>query len=231
MLFDCFDRIRVVNLPHRTDRRAEMEREFRRVGLDRDPRVAFFDAISCADRGPFLRRGSHGNFRSQLTLIKEAAEADEAILILEDDCDFRVPEVLEFEMPDQWDIFYGGYLDASDSDNLADSDIIGSHFMGFSSRAAKAAARYLTDYLEPDFVPDPRAAAEPGYDPAIRPPIDGAYVWFRRAHPELRTVFSQLGVQRPSRTDVGEQRWFDRAHGVRELAGLARKTLRQLGLR
>lgn len=208
-----------------------MEREFRRVGLGGDPRVTFFDAISCADSGPFLRRGSHGNFLSQLALLKEAAVANESILILEDDCDFLVPQVLEFEMPERWDIFYGGYLDARDPDNLDGSDIVGSHFMGFSPRAAQAAARYLTDYLEPDFAPDPRAAAEPGYDPAIRPPIDGAYVWFRRAHPELRTVFSQLGVQRSSRTDVGDQRWFDRTPGVRELAGLARKAAKGLGLR
>ena len=231
MLFNRFDRIRIVNLPHRKDRRSEMERELRRVGLERAPRVGFFPAVSTTEKGPFWRPGDNGCFLSHFSILKEAAEAGESVLILEDDCDFLVPQVLEFEMPDSWDVFYGGYLAASNPDNLDDSEIIGSHFMGFSSRAAKAAAKYLTDYLEPDFPPDPRAAAEPGFNPAIRPSIDGAYVWFRRAHPELVTVFSMVGTQRPSRTDIGQLKWFDRTSGVRELAGLMRKTTRRLGLR
>ena len=231
MLFNSFDRIRIVNLPHRKDRRAEMERELRRIGLEREPRVAFFPAVATAEKGPFWRPGDNGCFLSHFSILKEAAEAGDSVLILEDDCDFLVPQVLEFEMPDSWDVFYGGDLAASNPDNLDDSEIIGSHFMGFSSRAAKAAAKYLTDYLEPDFPPDPRAAAEPGFNPAIRPSIDGAYVWFRRAHPELVTVFSMVGIQRPSRTDIGQLKWFDRTPGVRELAELARKTARRLGLR
>ena len=56
-------------------------------------------------------------------------------------------------------------------------------------------------------------------------------MWFRRAHPELVTVFSMVGTQRPSRTDIGQLKWFDRTSGVRELAGLMRKTTRRLGLR
>ena len=95
-------------------------------------------------------------------------------------------------------------------------------------RAAKSAAEYLTAYLEPDFKPDPRAASEPGFNPAIKPPIDGAFVWFRRARPDLVTVFADLGYQRSSRTDVGAKKWFDRIIGVRELVGLARRVVRRL---
>lgn len=221
-LFAAFDRIRVVNLPQRTDRRAEMERELRAAGLLGDARVAFFPAVACSDPGPFLRVGSHGAFRSHLTLLREAADAGESILILQDDCDFLLPELEAYRLPPRWDLFYGGYV-AHDPANLAESDIIGAHFMGFSPRAAQVAADYLTRYLEPDFTPDAKSAAMPNFNPAIRPPIDGAFVWMRRAHPELVTVFAMLGAQRPSRTDIGDQRLFDRIPGLRTLAGWARR--------
>lgn len=224
-LFAAFDRIRVVNLPQRKDRRAQMERELRAAGVLGDPRVAFFPAIACSDPGPFRRVGSHGAFCSHLALLREAAEADQSILILQDDCDFLLAELEGYRLPPQWDLFYGGYV-ASDPDNLVDSDIIGAHFMGFSRRAAKVSADYLTRYLGPDFPPDAKAAAQPGFDPAIRPPIDGAFVWMRRAHPELVTVFAMLGAQRPSRTDIGDQRLFDRIPVLRTLAGWARRLRR-----
>ncbi|WP_432199772.1 hypothetical protein ACRAQ7_08695 [Erythrobacter sp. W53] len=221
-LFAAFDQIRIVNLASRTDRRAEMERELASVGLRDDPRVAFFPAISCEDSGPFLRKGSNGAFQSHLTLLRGAAEAGQSILIFQDDCDFLAAEMAKYTLPDRWDIFYGGYV-ASDPDNLATSDIIGAHFMGFSPQAAKTAAEYLTRYLEPDFPLDAQAAAKPGFDPAIRPPIDGAFVWMRRAHPELVTCFAMLGVQRRSRTDIGDQRVWDQIPVVRTLAGIARR--------
>jgi glycosyl transferase, family 25 len=225
-VFSPFERIRIVNLASRPDRRAEMEGQLASVGLAGDPRVEFFEALSFDDPGPFLRKGSRGAFMSHLALLAEAAAAGQSILILQDDCDFLVPEIDDFVMPECWDVFYGGYT-ASDPLNPAESDIIGAHFMGFSPRAAGAARRYLTEYLGRDFKPDQRAAAEPDFDPDIRPPIDGAFVWFRRAHPELRTVFAMLGVQRSSRTDIGDQRWFDKVAGLRNLAGLLRRLLRR----
>jgi glycosyl transferase, family 25 len=224
-LFAAFDRIRIVNLASRTDRRAEMEGQLVRVGLDTDPRTEFFAALSFDQPGPFRRTGSHGAFQSHLALLRGAAEAGESILILQDDCDFLLPQISDYRLPDQWDIFYGGYH-ASNPANLAESDIVGAHFMGFSPRAVRVAVDYLTLYLEPDFVPDTRAAADPAFDPAIRPPIDGAFVWLRRAHPELITVFEMLGVQRASRTDIGDKRFFDRVPGLRTLATIARRIRR-----
>jgi len=223
MLFHDFECIWVVNLPHRKDRRAEMESQLAKVGLLGDPRVKFFEALSFEDAGPFRRVGSHGAFKSHLALL---SRAEGPTLILQDDCDFLLPAVLDYELPPDWDIFYGGYV-ATDPENPEAGDIIGAHFMGFSGRAAKAAAAYLTAYLEPNFQPDPRASREPGFDPAFRPPIDGALVWFRRAHPELRTVFAMLGMQRASRTDIGDQKWFDKLPLIRGLAELTRKVLRR----
>lgn len=224
-IFAHFDRIRIVNLTKRTDRRAEMERELARVGMFGDPRVAFFPAVVCSDAGPFRRVGSHGAFRSHLALLSEAAAAGQSILILQDDCDFLLPEIERYLPEPGVDILYGGYV-ASDPTNLAESDIIGAHFMGFSRHAAAVAADYLSRYLEPHFPPDAKASAQPGFDPVIRPPIDGAFVWMRRAHPELVTRFAMLGVQRRSRTDIGDQRLFDRIPVLRTIAAWVRSRRR-----
>jgi glycosyl transferase family 25 len=227
-LFDGFDRIRIVNLESRADRRREMERQLARVGLSGDPRVEFFKAIRTANPGPFRRAGSHGAYLSHVHLLQQAGEAGESILILQDDCDFLFAEIEGYRLPPSWDIFYGGYT-ADDPQGLEASDIVGAHFMGFSPAAASLACEYLLQlYHFPDFPADPRAARGEGFDPAIRPPIDGALVWFRRAHPEMKTVFAMLSHQRSSRTDIGDRRWFDKLPGLRGLAEAARKSKRSL---
>ena len=86
---------------------------------------------------------------------------------------------------DDCDIAYGGYLPA-DPNDLQSTDIIGAHCMGFSARAAQALAPFLSDLL----------------NHKSPPPIDGAYVWFRRQREGFRTEFAQpvVAVQRPSRS-------------------------------
>lgn len=203
----------VVSLPERLDRRREMRKEMARVGLD----FEFFDAIKTTDAGMFLRPGSHGCFLSHRQLLSMAAEQGQGIFILQDDCMFTVDHVT---IPD-CDIFYGGF-EASDPKNPLESDIIGAHCMAFSPLAAKLASRYLNDYLEPDFEVDPKAAREPNYNPNIRPPIDGAFVWFRRRHPEIRTVFDKIAVQRASCSDVTPSR-IDRVPGLRVIGNQVRR--------
>ena len=226
-IFDQFDVIRVVNLVERADRRREMDAQFRAVGLLGDPRIAYFPAIRADGPGMFRRVGSHGNFLARIALFKEACRQNASILILEDDCNFLIPEIFEARLSEGWDIFYGGYEMVGDR-APQDSELIGSHFMAFSARAATLGADYLTRYLQPDFEPDPVAAADPGYDPAIRPPIDGAMVWMRRAYPDLSTVFERVSVQRSSRSDVSGGKAIDRVPVIRELAGFARQVRNRL---
>ena len=205
-IFDQFDRIRIVNLPYRTDRRRAMDRELAKVGLSGDPRVSYFDAIRPEIAGSFTSIGARGVYASQKTLLGDAAAAGESLLILEDDCIF-LPGARNRIFPDDWDIFYGGYH-ASLPGDLACSDIQGAHMMGFS----KQGARLVFDYLD-----------QLRYD-GIHPPIDGAYVWFRRANPEVRTLFAEppLAGQRPSRSDIASLAWFDRLPFLRSAATLAR---------
>lgn len=219
-VFSSYDSIRIVNLASRTDRRRQMERELAGLGLRIGGKVSFFPAIRCDDAGPFLRVGSNGAYRSHLAILREARDAGQSVLILQDDCQF-LPEARDWPLPVGTDIFYGGY-EASDPDDLHGSEIIGAHFMGFSAAAVRLAVPWLEALLDPAFPPDPQAAAKPGFDPRIRPPIDGALVWFRRAHPELRTEFAMLSIQRSSRTDIGDARFFDRIPVLNRIAGWAR---------
>ena len=225
MIFDHYDRIQIVSLPRRHDRRRAMLRELRNAGQAGNGRISFFDAIRVDDRGVFRSVGSHGCYLSHLQLLTEAADAGHSVLILQDDCTF-LPTIRDpLELAD-CDIFYGGFL-ASNPSDLHGSDIIGAHFMGFSDVAARKASIYLRNLLDPGFPADPAAAAQPGFDPAVRPPIDGACVWFRRAHPELKTMFHLVANQRSSRSDITPARFFDRIWGLRALSSVARHVRRQ----
>jgi glycosyl transferase family 25 len=208
---DCFDRIRVINLAERRDRRREMERELAAISLAVDPRVSFFPAIRPADASDFTSVGARGVYLGQLAILREAAAANESVLILEDDCTFE-PTTNDYSADGDWEIFYGGY-EAANPDDLVNSDIIGAHMMGFTAAGAKAVVAYL-DALT--------------YE-GIHPPIDAAYIWFRRAHPEVITRFAipPLAHQRSSRSDIAP-RFFDRMLGMREAAEFARRIKRAL---
>lgn len=217
MLFDRFDQIRIVSLPERNDRRRFMSRQLKHLGLIDDPRVQFFDAYKTPDPGLFRKAGSHGCFLSHLEILRSAAEHNQSVLILQDDCEF-FPEVRTYVLP-ECDVFYGGYYT---NDESLTGEIIGAHFMGFSRIAASKAAAYLARYLDPSFPPDKSASQEPGFDERIRPPIDGAFVWFRRAHPELRTEFAVLSRQISSRSDISPH-LADRLPVFRGAAALLRQ--------
>ena len=51
-LLDYFQHCFIINLPHRTDRRREVEYELRRIGIDQnDSRVTFFPAVRPEEPG------------------------------------------------------------------------------------------------------------------------------------------------------------------------------------
>ena len=195
-MFVAFDRVRVINLPSRSDRRRQMRKELQKVGA----RGEFFPAIKPNLSGfglLFTSPGMFGSFLSHAAIVREAAQAGERVLILEDDCNF-LPRAASYPVP-PCDVFYGSHAEDTD-------EMIGVHCMGFSRRAVQLLDGYLEEYLTPGFELDPQAASLPTYDPTIRPPIDGAYVWFRRRYPELVTHFALLTYQRPSRSDCTPSR-------------------------
>ena len=211
-IFDHFDRIRVVNLSDRTDRRREMDRELAAVGLDGDPRVAYFAAIRPSDAGDFTSIGARGCFASHQAILREAVQTNESVLILEDDCSFMADAADRYLAPG-WDIFYGGYTAATPGD-LHASDIQESHMMGFSRQGAQRVSSYLEQLR---------------YE-GIHPPIDAAYVWYRRANPDVVTKFAvpPLGEQRSSRSDIADLKWFDRSPLTRGGANALRRLRRAM---
>lgn len=205
-IFDHFERIRIINLPERKDRRRAMDRELGKVGLTGCARLEYFDAIRPTSAGSFTSIGARGVYESQKALLQEAARDGVSLLMLEDDCCFDPGAVAQIVSPN-WDILYGGYI-AANPDDLMHSDIQGAHMMGFSRKGAKLVSEYLAN-LEPE---------------GIHPPIDAAYVWFRRAFPAVPTVFAKpiIANQRPSRSDIAALAWYDRTPLIRTGANLLR---------
>lgn len=231
-LTDYFDRIYVINLPARADRRKEMTGELKRIGLSFDcPKVRLFPAVRPDDAGPFPSIGARGCFMSHLGILTEARQNGfERILLLEDDLNFvknfarKIKSVLNGLPETAWSVFYGGYGFAGEVtlkpvDGLAriapDIGIRLTHFVGLQEPALGMAADYFTAML----------AKQPG-DPTGGPMhVDGAYSWFRKDNPELVTIGAcpELGYQRPSRSDILLPGWKDKAPLIRGLVGLGRK--------
>jgi glycosyl transferase family 25 len=225
VFFDQFDKIYIVNLKSRTDRRREMQAQMRQLGLSNDPKVHYFEAVEKADPGPFLRKGSHGAFLSHLAILKANEHSDRTILILQDDCDF-LPGARNAEVTAEWDIFYGGYHQLDPGD-VHDSNIQGAHCMAFRPHVISP----LVNFLEAVYARRARFEHASVSDYSIAPPIDGAIVWFRRAHPELRTVFHQISYQRSSKTDIGNPSAIDRFPTVACISRLVLRLVRRVRIR
>ncbi len=55
--------------------------------------------------------------------------------------------------------------------------------------------------------------------------VDGAYSWFRAAHPQCLTIapVRSISVQRSSRSDIHPLRWFDRIPVLAPIVGSLRR--------
>lgn len=236
-MLDSIGPMRVINLPARADRRREFARSLETLGITAtDPRVSFFPAIRPQDPGGFPSIGARGCFMSHLEVLREARLAgNNGLIVCEDDLDFapdfctRFPAALRQLETTQWQIVYTGHYDLPIEFGGYGSDafaslapfhrVRGTHFLMYRSEAIAL----LVDYLEAMLL------RQPG-DPAGGPMhVDGALNHFRRDHPNVRVFVSTppLGVQRPSRTDVHSLPWFDRVPVLRDIATIARRSLRR----
>jgi glycosyl transferase family 25 len=229
-LTDCFDVIYIINLESRTDRLREVSAQLAKLSLGIDgQRIRHFSAVKPPDAGDFPTLGARGCFMSHLGILQACrAGGVKRVLILEDDAYFTADFAARFDSfsarlkTDAWSVFYGGWLsvtgeppDAQRQTLAPDSGVIGSHMVGLQGGAIADAAAYLEAMLR-------RPAGDPAGGPMH---VDGAYSWFRRAHPGRTTVIAvpPLSVQRPSRSDIHALPWFDRWPVLRELASLARR--------
>ena len=228
---NLFDAVYIINLPTRTDRRAEMIEQLQLAGIEEaDPRLVFFDAVRPDGPGGFPTVGARGCFMSHLGVLKRARDAGhQTILVLEDDVNFAIAgpddlEVLSRRLQEcDWDMVYPGFLSIDPPVELSSpvsvigpsSTVMGTHMMLIRRSLFDDAIDYLERMLT-------RPAGSPEGGPMH---VDGAYSWFRRTHPSFvtRVCSPPLGYQRPSRTDVHQLKWFDRMPVVRQLVGALRK--------
>ena len=74
-LSNYFERVVIINLPERTDRRRRMERQLEAAGIDpQRPPVEFFAGIRPAEAGGWPSIGSRGGFLSHDTVLRQAKE-------------------------------------------------------------------------------------------------------------------------------------------------------------
>ena len=227
-----FGATRIINLASRSDRRAEMRAQLRRIGVPDDaPDVAFFDAVRPHDAGGFPTLGTRGCFLSHLGVLEQAlARGHDSVLILEDDlnfsADFRVHiTAVSAELArSQWAIFYGGYaIDGQAAPTHAGAigaidpmlPVSCTHFVALRGSALHELPAYLRAIMG-------RAPGDADGGPMH---VDGAYSRFRREHPELQTMVAQpeLGYQRASRSDIHPLRWYDDWPFLREGVDWIRK--------
>jgi hypothetical protein len=207
---EYFQRIYVINLPQRRDRRREMARQLRMIGTGfSSSSVRLFEAVRPQTQDSFPSIGARG-------------------AILEDDLDFipgfssKFGAVAEELGREDWSMFYGGYVLPDSSQPQSNRALIPAdpslriqtaHFIALRGPAIGEVVDYLETLL-----------ARPGGDPRGGPMhVDGAYSWFRQAFPQRLTLLAtpQLGFQRSSRSDIHDLRWFDRVPGFRHtVAGL-----------
>lgn len=231
-LLSIFEHVFIVNLEFRTDRRREMEEQLGLIGLSLEhPRITLFPAVRPEDPGPWPSIGARGCFMSHLLILREAkAMGLRSVLILEDDLDWSRSflsggaAMLACLEGTGWAFVHGGYEDAGSEG--ADPGSAGlnpvppetglqmTHFIGLNGIIGPVEA-YLAAMTK-------RPAGDPQGGPMH---VDGAYSWFRRDTPGTRAwIFEPaIGVQRASRTDIADPKWFDRVPVLSAIVGLLRR--------
>lgn len=234
-LLATFDCIRIISLPARLDRRRSASVQLGKLGatIDGDA-IAFHDAVRPSDAGAFDTVGTRGCFLSHLEVLKAARQAGVAnLLILEDDVGFSrseraaMPGALAMLLRQDWGIFYGGSpvepLDSPLTPLEPDTSALLAHFIAFSAPVIKQLIPFLEAILT-------RPAGSPEGGPMH---VDGAYGWFRRAHPDIRALAAtpHLAHQTASRTDIHQLRGLDRVallHSFLRLLRTGKNKLRDL---
>jgi len=226
-LNDYFHVPRVINLPHRRDRRRQMRAQLKKARVHAE----FFSAARMKEAGDWPSAGARGCFDSHYRVLKQALESDAPnVLVMEDDLEFQ-PDfpaveqrvVREIAATD-WDLLYLGHLlDNSNSGpnalELTDEPVMTTYFYAVNASILPRLVCFLEQVRS-------RPAGHPLGGPQH---VDGALFMFRKQNPDVRTflVKPRLGLQSASRSDV-HAAWYDRlplAGWAINVARRARRTL------
>ena len=232
-IIEYFDRSYIINLPDRTDRRRQVEREFSRIGVKLSgDQVRFYPAIRPTEMAGFWDLGVRGNFLSHKNVLELAQREGLAnVLIFEDDVSFRhIDSAFERSLLTQlsredWDVIFFGYLLPPDEGLKGPlmrwpKDILGMHFYAVNGRFIGSMLQYMNE-----------CERRPRDHPLGGPmPTDGAYNHIRYVTSNTNFFLSvpNLAHQRSSRTDIASTRNFDRIIWLRPFLRSARAVKHQL---
>lgn len=230
---DFFDRVYVINLPERVDRRKGMEKELEKVGMKFQPgKVELFPAIRPDSAGPFESIGYRGAFLSHLTVLKQARELQlKNVLIMEDDLAFSEhfrkyeDSLIEQLQQTNWDIIQFGYFPEQSAVKVTDSnfatyqsftgEVIGAHFYAVNGKVLDRFIHFFETLLE-------RPAGHPQGGPMSPDGVFNIFPWQNQDIVRLILIPS-FGGQRSSRSDCyTDLKWFDRFPVFREITTVAR---------
>jgi hypothetical protein len=225
-MLDSFERIYVINLPHRTDRRASIEKQLGLLGMSlSDPEVILFEAVRPEDKGEWPSIGARGCFHSHLDVLKHAQRNGcRSVLLLEDDADWSKgfltdPLGILGELRSlRWEFLHGGNLQDAGHPSFEplapETGMQTTHFIALRG----VVIPHIITYLE---AMAGRKRGDPNGGPMH---VDGAYSWFRRDNPGTVAFVADppIAVQRPSRTDIHDLQWFDRLPLVKDVVNRLR---------
>lgn len=224
---EYFDHVRIINVASRDDRRAETRSEFARYGfaIDTD-RVKFFEAVTPTEACGFENPGVRGCFLSHLHVLKgAAAEGVSRLLVLEDDIQFsrhiqKLGSVATASLDQMsWDIAYFGHAlpnrPGEPGWHRVDGPMKLSHCYAVSGDGLPKLIDFLERILE-------RPAGHPDGGPMH---YDGALTTFIKNAPDVEAFYflPNLGLQRPSKTDLHTPSVWDRHQALKPLATVARR--------
>ena len=212
--FAAFERVLIISLPSRTDRRSETVQEFARHGWRiPDSRVRFFDAVSPQETAGFPSIGARGCFLSHLNILREACQGGaSSVLILEDDVAFTrdmdslARLAVDSLQAQEWDMAYFGHDYGDQPGSLRWIPIENprqqTHCYAVNGRTLPALVEFLEQILQ----------RPPGHPDGGPMHVDGALGTFIKRHPEVRALHCSrnLAYQRPSRTDIHQASALDR---------------------
>ena len=188
-MFSAFDSIRVISLPDRLDRRAQIEKQLSRVGLRvGEGSVRMFDAIRPTEDAGFPSIGARGCYLSHLQVLREAlADGTKRLLVFEDDALFtreiaHAGALKSLCVSDEWDFLYPGHIMLPAIPGPLhwvpkDDWLMCTHAYAVNRRVLKPLLAYLEDAL----------ARPVGHSDGGPMHIDAAYNYFMRDHPQVLT--------------------------------------------
>jgi len=227
---ELFDRVEIINLVKRKDRKSQVLEQLMRLGYSVDKKkIHLFEAIQPETNGEFPSIGARGCFESHLNILKKAEkDGVRNLLIIEDDLNFS-DEIGDLSCDfytlldnNDWSFAYlAHHYDTGEGVpprglvRLRETDLIKcTHLIGISGTILTDLVKYLE-----------KMKMRNGGDPLGGPMhVDGAYNWYRKdSHCGTVIAVPPLGYQRSSRSDIADVKFYDRLPILRSIINYLRK--------